>query len=130
MKRKYLDDIGVTNRPDLWNEEEEDKRQLCWEKEREEYGFDEREIWSLDLTSRLWLYERIKRFKDVASVDLNYHKFIYNRQEHTQSEMLDEILKRLKFSFTKQYDNFNPEHFNYVREVYLMWHKICGAMWW
>lgn len=128
MNRKYLDDINVTDRPDLWNEN--DKRQPEWKKKQEEYGFDERETWCLDYTLRLWLYERIKMFKEVAPVDLNYHKFIYNREEYTQNEMLDEILKRLEFSFTKQYNDSNPELFDYVREVHLMWHKICGAMWW
>lgn len=46
--RKYLDDIGVTQRPDTWNED--DVRQEQWVKEREEYGFDERETWALNFS--------------------------------------------------------------------------------
>ena len=40
--RKYLDEINITDRPDTWNKD--DERQESWAKEREDYGFDEREV--------------------------------------------------------------------------------------
>lgn len=128
MKRKYLDDINVKNRPDKWGKD--DKRKDKWKEQRKTYGFDERETWSLDLTFHLWLYERLKMYLDVTVVDLDYHKFTYKEKEYTQREMIDGILKRLEFSFSKDYNDCDDKQWNYVREADEMWTLIIPAMWW
>jgi hypothetical protein len=38
-----------------------DYRQKRWAKEREKHGFDDTEIWSLDVTLLLFLYPRLKK---------------------------------------------------------------------
>ena len=126
--RKYLDDIGVTDRPDTWNKD--DKRQEQWKEEREVYGFDERETWSLDFSFRLWLYERLKRYLDVSCVDLEYHKFDYNGNKYTQRQMIEMMLERLEFSFKPEYNDFDDKQFEYVSEVGKIWAIVLPAMWW
>lgn len=126
--RKYLDDIGVAERPDTWNKD--DGRQQQWAKERELYGFDERETWALNYSFYLWLYERLKRFVEVCCIDLNYHKFEYNGTKYTQRQMIDMMLERLEFSFKPEYNDCDEKQFAYVSEIETMWAAVMPAMWW
>lgn len=127
-KRKYLDDLKIKERPDLWNKN--DKRQTKWKKERQKYGFDERETWSMELSFRLWLYERLKYFKKHAPIDLSFHKFEYNKKERTQEELIDEMIKRLEFYFSKEYNDFDRANIDYVDEVEKIWALVIHVMWW
>lgn len=126
--RKYLDDIGVMQRPDTWNKD--DGRQEQWAKEQEEYGFDERETWALNFSFYLWLYERLKRFVDVCCIDLDYHKFQYNGAEYTQRQMIDMMIERLEFSFKPEYNDFDEKQYTYVSEIEKIWAIVLPAMWW
>lgn len=121
--RKYLNDIGVTNIPETWNPN--DERQQDWKKERETYGFDERETWNLDYTFFLWLYERAKMFLEIAGIDLNCHKFDFNSKEYTQKEMIELMLKRLEEYFDNSCDYTDTSC-----EIGEIWAKLLPAMWW
>lgn len=127
--RKYLDDIGVKDRPDTWCEDG-DERQERWKKQREMYGFDDRETWNLDFVFYLWLYERLKMFLDVTVIDLDFHRFEYNGKEYTQRQMIDMMIERLEFCFSKEYNSFNAEHVDYVLEIGKIWATVLPAMWW
>lgn len=127
--RKYLDDIGVKDRPDTWCEDG-DERQKRWKKQREMYGFDDRETWNLDFVFYLWLYERLKMFLDVTVIDLDFHRFEYNGKEYTQRQMIDMMIERLEFCFSKEYNSFNAEHVDYVLEIGKIWATVLPAMWW
>ena len=61
MNRKYLDDIGITDRWDTWGlgDEEAVKEH---QKQQSVYGFDARETFSLDHAFYLWLYERLMMY--------------------------------------------------------------------
>jgi len=126
--RKYLDDIGVTDRPDTMNMD--DSRLAAWEEEREIYGFDERETWSLIYTFYLWLYERLMKYKDLACVDLTYHKFDYNSKEYTQGQLIDMMLDRLRFCFSDEYNEWDSKQWEYVHEIEKIWAIVLPAMWW
>lgn len=126
--RKYLDDIGVTDRPDTWNED--DHRQQLWAEERELYGFDDRETWTLGYSFHLWLYERLKRFIEVCIIDLDYHKFEYRGKTYTQREMFDMMLERLEFSFKPEYNDCDEEQYTYVSEIEQIWAIVISAAWW
>ena len=79
MRRKYLDDIGVTDRHDTWYDDENDlERDVKFNTQRAIYGFDERETWSMDYTFATWLYEHLQAYKEFANevVDLEFHKFL------------------------------------------------------
>lgn len=126
--RKYLDDIGVVERPDTWNKD--DRRQERWRHEVEIYGFDERETWALNLTFYLWLYERLKRFVEVCCINLDFHKFEYNGAEYTQGQLIDMMIERLEFSFKKEYNDFDEKQYAYVSEIEKIWAIVLPAMWW
>lgn len=126
--RKYLDDIGVTERPDTWNSG--DARQDDWADERKLYGFDERETWSLDFTFYLWLYERLVAYKEICCCDLSYHTWDYNGKAYTQEELIDMMLERLRFSFSDEYNDWNDQQWTYVHEIEKIWALILPAMWW
>lgn len=128
MNRKYLDDIGVTDRPDTW--EFNDGREEKWALQRKEYGFDSRETWDLNYSWHLWLYERLKMFVDITIINLDFHKFKFKEKEYTQREMIDLMLERLKFSFSKEYNDWDEEQVEYVCEIEEIWAMVCPAMWW
>ena len=71
MNHKYLDDILPKGKTPYDFECDDEIRNQKWEKEREQYGFDERETWNLDFTFFCWLYERLRKYKEVSPVDLN-----------------------------------------------------------
>lgn len=127
--RKYLDDIGVKDHPDTWCEDS-DERQERWKKQREMYGFDDRETWNLDFVFYLWLYERLKMFLDVTIIDLDFPRFEYNGKEYTQRQMIDMMIERLEFYFCKEYNDWNTEHVDYVLEIGKIWATVLPAMWW
>lgn len=129
MIRKYLDDIGVKDRWDLWPKAD-DPRHAEWEEQRNTYGFDERETWSLDHAFYFWLYERLMMFKEVSIVNLEFHKFEYGGETLTQEQMIDGILERLRFSFSEEYNSFDEKQFDYVHEIEKMWAVVLPAMWW
>lgn len=128
MAHKYLDDIGVTDTPWSWRKEDSFK----WRHERQVYGFDGRECWGLDSTFYLWLYERLMKYLEDAEpvVDLTWNKFKYNGKTYSQRELIDMMIKRLKRSFSEEYDEFNEDDYNYVHEIEKIWAVVLPAMWW
>lgn len=130
MGRKYLEDIGFNNTPDTFNIGANDEREEKWKKEREVFGFYERETWNLDSTFYIWLYERLKMYLDVTIVDLDYHKFDYNGKEYTQRQMIDMMLERLETALTDKYYDLDDEKYQYVHEIEKIWSLVLPAMWW
>lgn len=129
MKRKYLDDIGMTERPDLWNDK--DKRQKQWKKERSIYGFDERETWALDHTFYCWLYERLRMYVDITCVNLEYHKFEYEGEILTQQECIDRMIKGCEIAFKQENDwDIPKDDWEAIMDVGYIWALVLPAMWW
>lgn len=129
MSRKYLDDIGVIDRLDTGMED--DPRQERWQKQREIYGFDDRETWSLNFAFYCWLYERLKMYLEVNFVDLEFHKFEYEGEELTQQECIDRMLKGCEMYF-KHEDSWNisEEDWKTISDVTKIWAIVWPAMWW
>lgn len=105
--RKYIDELGIKheNTPQGWCPG--DEREEGWSKQREIYGFDSRETWSLDYTFKLWLYERLCMYNEINIVDTSYHKFKYKDSEITFQECLDRMIDGLKLDLTL--DEFSNE---------------------
>ncbi len=78
---KFLNDIGVSDDdfcvPGTKYKKHSRKLRKKFKKERKKYGFDSREVYSLDVTSSLWLYERLKMYLKCAkgNIDLDFHTF-------------------------------------------------------
>ena len=131
MGRKYLDDIGE-DYSWVWEPEGSERDEL-FEKEREIYGFDSRETWSLDYVFYMWLYERLKMYIEYAGeiVNLNYHKFDFKGEEYTQLELINMMIERLESYFKKE-DLFvsSEEEYEPIKEIGEIWALVLPAMWW
>lgn len=131
MGRKYLDDIGE-DYSWVWKPEGSERDEL-FEKEREIYGFDSRETWSLDYVFYMWLYERLKMYIEYAGeiVNLNFHKFVYKEKEYTQLELINMMIERLESYFKKE-DLFvsSEEEYEPIKEIGEIWALVLPAMWW
>jgi len=94
MGRYYIDRIRERTRvslPEDWGKFN-DKREIQWTEEREKYGFDSRETWSLNYTFYVWLYERLSMYNEVNVVDTSFHKFEFDGETLTFQEAIDKIL--------------------------------------
>lgn len=90
--RKYLDELDSEGTWNMTNPT--DERNALWEKQQEEYGFDERDTWNLDHTMLELLYERIKMFIEVSETmnhDLN--KVTVDGEELPFPEVVDNLLE-------------------------------------
>ncbi len=136
MGRKYLDDIGITKGREHWwfddDEYPDDERVAKWAKEREIYGFDDRETWDLQTTFYLWLYERLMKYKESASkiINLNFHTFEYRGKKLTQENLIDLLIGLLKFFFSNSYNEFDPVHNEKILAIGEIWALILPSMWW
>ena len=79
IHHKYLNDLRIKSiEPCIFNTAEKDaERDGLFAEERENYGFDSRETWSLDYTYATWLYSHLKLFYERAHkvVNLEFYKF-------------------------------------------------------
>ena len=130
MGHKYLEELEVYQGP-RWGIKQ-DPRIDEWNKEKEIYGFDSTETWALDTSFYLWLYEHLRMYMDKASnfVNLRFHTFVFDGKDYYQEDIINEMLKRLRFYFSEEYDEFNEEHYTYVAQIVEMWGLVLPAMWW
>lgn len=109
-----------------------DDRYPQWAAERETYGFDSTETWSLDTTFYAWLYEHLKMYKEKASeiINLEYHMFEYDGKTYTQLELIEQICEIIEYYFSDAYDDWNEVDVEYVAHIGKMWALVLSAMWW
>lgn len=133
QKCKYLEDLGIpTNEYGTNFTTDEDPRKNIWLKERELYGFDNRETWSLDKIFIEWIYTRLMMYKEVSIIDTSYHKVPYRGKEITQEEAIDKILdyaKEILLTGTHDEDS-DSISYKYAREICDLWKEILPLMWW
>lgn len=66
-----LAEIGLTDDDIYWDDDYtanfiSDDRQAMWKKEKEKYGFDDREMWSLGSRIAIFIYPRLKYFREYC----------------------------------------------------------------
>jgi len=130
MLGKYLKDLGLKeeNIPQGWCPG--DKREEKWKKEREEYGFDSRETWSLDFTFKVWLYERLSMYNEINIINTSYHKFDFKGEILTFQECIDRMLEGLKIDLTiDEYDQ-TEEQKKKAADVVQIFALCFNALWW
>ena len=127
-KRKFLDDIGCIYRPtDLIGDRIERKR---WKMQRKEYGFDEREVYNLDYTWHLWLYEHLRLYLQVSDGIPTINEFKYKENIYTQEEIIQMILDRLSLELGPDNSwNKSEENVAYVKEIEDLWFLVCSSLW-
>ena len=129
MKRKYLDDIGITNRPDEYTSTNgADKK---WAEQREIYGFDVRETWNMDVSFYCWLYERLMMYLEVCDIDLTYREFEYKDEILTHKQCIDKMLEGCKIALTSNaFDITQNDNLAKVEDVAKLWGLVCQHTWW
>ena len=68
----YEKELGIPPEFYFWDDTmnkglAKDSRQEEWKEQREKYGFDERELWSLKTTIAAFVYPRLKHFSEVCT---------------------------------------------------------------
>ena len=96
MTHKYLDDILPKGKSPYDFYYDDEVRSQKWESERQEFSFDERAMWLLDFIFFCWLYERLKKYKEVNHTDL-IHKIIkINDKEKSLEEWVNLMISNSK----------------------------------
>lgn len=111
--------------------DEDDARQETWSKEREEYGFDERETWNLNTTFAEWLYSHLKMYVDVCNVNLSFYQFNLDGEWYTHGEAIDFILERcVDYLKTEPWLDDEEKAVEGMYDACRMWAEILPTMWW
>lgn len=132
QRNKYLDDLGIPITEYGTNFiGDNDERNKEWEKEREEYGFDNRETWCLDRILAEWMYSRFMMYKEVTIVNLDYHKYNIDGKEWTQRECIDKIIENTKFYLCNEtYAPDSTEVYEKLSEAIKIMSEVIFDMWW
>ena len=96
MSHKYLDDLLPAGKSPYDFYYTDEVRNQKWEKEREQFSFDEREMWLLDFTFFCWLYERLKKYKEVNHTDLTSKIIKVNNEEKSLEEWVNLMISNSK----------------------------------
>ena len=96
MNHKYLNDILPKGKTPYDFYYYDEIRNQKWESERQEFSFDEREMWLLDFTFFCWLYERLKKYKEVNHTDLTSKIIKVNNEEKNLEEWVNLMISNSK----------------------------------
>lgn len=99
MNRHYLEKLGLPPKefPENWCSKD-DKRQAIWAEEREKYGFDSRQIWSLDMVIAMLIYERLCMYNEFTSDTMtSHHTDEYKGKTITFQDGLEIMIEKLGF---------------------------------
>lgn len=131
MGHKYLENLA-TYQPPYSFEAPSDERKPEWRVEQAVYGFDSTETWSLDTYFYAWLYERLRMYKEKASeiVNLHFHVFTFKGKEYYQDELIDMMCERIEYYFSEDFDDWDEEDFEKIKEIGEIWAIVLPSMWW
>lgn len=129
--RKYLEETNG-NYPS--KQSKDDKRQDRWKKQRETYGFDDRDTWNLDITMVELLYERLRMFEEVAPTT-NLETIIPTKQgDYSKQEVLDNLLEKSRKAIRLFHNAENTSEEAQIQillaEIWELWAQVQGSFWW
>ena len=128
MAHKYLNDILPKGKSPYDFECDDEIRNQKWKKEAEEYGFDERETWNLDFTFFCWLYERLKKYKEVSPADLSCKIVKVNDEEKTLEEWLDIMINNAESLILV--DIYSEEKIDLAEFTIEIFKQTIFYLWW
>lgn len=110
------------------------KKKREWAREREIYGFDERETWAIDRYFVEWLYSHLMMYLDRTDsvIDLEFYKFKFESKEYTQKEAILFIVNACK-NYLLIKSEYNEEYIDILKDVQRaikLFADIFPAMWW
>ena len=115
----YFDD-------NLSSEFTNDPRQESWKKQKEELGFDIRELWNLDFTMAHFIYPRLKYFRDNYAED--FHPCNCDSVEEWQ-KTIDKILLAFKIILVHRINDIEYDY-KKVEEGLILFAKHFNDFWW
>lgn len=134
QRNKYLDalDIPMENYGTNFLNDD-DPRAEKWREEKEQYGFDSRECWSLDQTFLEWLYSHFMKYKEDAKTTIvlsgpKAHKFQYINKEIDQLEAIDIIIDACKSLLTSKDYYLNNKYLS--KDIMVLLGDLLPSMWW
>lgn len=136
MARKILDELGAQGAQGTWNMvEDTDERHSAWALERDVYGFDSRDTWSLDSTMMELLYERLVMFKKRSydMVDLSSSFVKIDGEVRSVDNVLDELieLSRTVIVNGNSSDSMDEAEVHAVaKKVWSIWTQAFQRFWW
>lgn len=131
MARRYLENLGIKFEDTPQGLNSTDNRQETWKKQRELYGFDERETWSMDYSFKLWLYERLRMFDEVNNIDTSHHTFEYDGKKVTFQQCIDRMIEGLKLDLTVLEDSLErKENEKIINDVLPIFTMCFNYLWW
>lgn len=99
-----------------------------WKKQREEYGFDERETFNMDVTFAEWLYSHLMRYKELDNSNLHLTFTVFNNEHFTKESAIEEILSTCKEYLQLDYPERDEEIDSLVDATHI-WAEILPVMW-
>ena len=121
MKHKYLYEL-TSNKDNLFPFSEDDYPDM-----------DVRDTWNMDHTIILWMYERLKFFREQTPVNLDFHRFEIDGEELTQAQCIDRMIEDCKICILADYVPFGEEFekTNAAKDdLFKVWSAVHFAMWW
>lgn len=102
-----------------------------WQKQREEWGFDERETWSLDYAFALWLYERLKVYNQINIIDTSFHKIKYKEETLSFQDCIDRMIEGLKIRIIDEFNwNLDADQIEKVEDAMQLFALCYHYLWW
>lgn len=119
----YEKELGLNERMLFWEEDQmlDDDRQYFWKEQKEKYGFDEREVWSLYYRIALFIYPRLKMYSEIPSRPIG----MTNEQ---WKEILDQMLTAFEIIIKDEINKNSNEKI--VRKGLKRFFKYFLYLWW
>lgn len=135
QRNKYLDELGLSIQDYGINfcDSSKDTRKRKWRRQRERYGFDDREIWNLDRTMAEWLYSHLMMYKEIGlkHIDGTYHKYEFKGKIYTLNEAVDFIIEAMKkYILADYYPNKIRECMSDAEDAFKLLGIIFPSLWW
>ena len=128
MSHKYLENILPKGKTPYDFYYDDEVRNQKWEKEREQFSFDEREMWLLDFTFFCWLYEYLRKYREVSPVDLNCKIVKVNDEEKTLDEWLDIMINNAEALILL--DMYSEENIKLAEFTIEIFKQTIFYLWW
>lgn len=128
MAHKYLDDILPKGKTPYDFEFDDEIRNQKWKKEKEQFGFDERETWDLCFTFFCWLYERLRKYKEISPVDLSCKIIEINNKKKTLEEWIDIMINNAESLILV--DIYSEEKINLAEFTIEIFKQTIFYLWW
>lgn len=130
MKRKFIDNLNISSARDVCNDSNDD-RMGTWIQENNDYGFDSRETWNLDIVMVELLYERLKKYLDVSTVNLEFHTYDVDGVLLTQKQVIDKIIENCEIVLVSNHNlDSDMGTANRKKDIWIYWSIIENSMWW